>query len=404
MSLYDVAIVGGGIIGLSVGWAITQRHPRAKILLLEKESRWGRHQTGSNSGEIHSGIYYEPGSLKAAYCRNGNAALVKFCRAYGIAHDVCGKVVVATDRKELPQLEELYRRATRNGVEVKKIGSEELRTLEPHCAGVAGLHVPSTGIVNYRHVADKFAELIQKGNGDLQLGAEVKQIQVLPFGLQIECASISYQSRFLINCAGLHCDRIAKLMGVRTGMRIVPIKGEYYHLTPAKWHLVKTLIYGLPNPRYPFLGAHFNRLLNGEVRVGPNAVLTFKREGYCRNFDLHDSAELFGSRAFWRFAACNWVEGGKELLRSISKRLFVGHLQKLVPDISIQDLVAGYTGVRAQALMDDGRLMDDFLLLRGPRSIHVCNAPSPAATASIPIGHAIVDRLGEQACDLPRTP
>ena len=398
MSLYDVAIVGGGIIGLSVGWAITQRYPRARILVLEKEGRWGHHQTGNNSGEIHSGIYYRPGSLKARLCRDGNTALVKFCRTYDIPHDVCGKVVVATDREQLPQLEALYRCAARNGVEAKKVGSEELRRLEPGCAGVAALHVPSTGIVNYRHVADTFAELIQKGNGDLQLGAEVKQIQVLPFGLQIDCSSMSYRSRFLINCAGLHCDRIAKLMGVQTGMRIVPIKGEYYHLAPEKRHLIKALIYALPNPRYPFLGAHFNKLINGEVRAGPNAVLTLKREGYCRNFDLHDSTELFGSRAFWKFAACNWVEGGKELLRSFSKTLFVRYLKRLVPDISSEDLVAGHAGVRAQALMDDGRLMDDFLLLRGPRSIHVCNAPSPAATASIPIGHTIVDRLEAQAC------
>ncbi|WP_447986942.1 L-2-hydroxyglutarate oxidase [Nitrospira sp. Nam74] len=395
MPLYDVAIVGGGIIGLSVGWAITQRHPRAKILVLEKERRWGHHQTGNNSGEIHSGIHYEPGSLKATYCRNGNIALVQFCRTYDIPYDVCGKVVVATDRKELPQLEELYRRAMRNRIEVKKVCPEELRALEPHCAGVAALHVPSTGIVNYRQVAEKFAELIQKGNGDLRLGAEVKYIQVLPFGLQIDCSLASYQSRFLINCAGLHCDRIAKLMGVDTGMRIVPIKGEYYHLTPQKRHLVKTVIYALPNPRYPFLGAHFNKLINGEVRAGPNAVLTLKREGYFRNFDLHDSTELFGSRAFWMFAACNWVEGGKELLRSLSKTLFASHLQRLVPDLSSEDLVAGHAGVRAQALMDDGRLMDDFLLVQGPRSIHVCNAPSPAATASIPIGNAIVDSLGD---------
>lgn len=397
MSLYDIAIVGGGIIGLSVGWAVTQRYPRARILILEKESRWGHHQTGSNSGEIHSGIHYQPGSLKATYCRNGNTAMVEFCRTYDIPHDVCGKVVVATERNELPQLEALYRRATGNGIAVKKLCSRELRTLEPHCAGVAGLHVPSTGIVNYRHVAEKFAELIQKRNGELQLGAEVKDIRVLPFGLQIDCPFISYQSRFLINCAGLHCDRIAKLMGVRTGMRIVPIKGEYYRLTPEKRHLVKALIYALPNPRYPFLGAHFHKLINGEVRAGPSAVLTLKREGYFRNFDLHDAAELFGSRAFWACAAGHWLEGGKELLRSFSKALFVRHLQKLVPDISSNDLVEGHAGVRAQALMDDGRLMDDFLLLRGPRSIHVCNAPSPAATASIPIGHAIVDHLGAQA-------
>ncbi|HTK86697.1 MAG TPA: L-2-hydroxyglutarate oxidase [Nitrospiraceae bacterium] len=393
MPLYDVAIVGGGIIGLSVGWAILQRHPRARILVLEKERRWGHHQTGNNSGEIHAGIYYEPGSLKAIYCRDGNTALVKFCRTYGIPHDICGKVVVATEPKQLPQLEALYRRATGNGVAVTKLCSEELRIVEPHCAGVAALHVSSTGIVNYRHVAEKFAELIQEGNGDLQLGADVKKIQVLPSGLQIDCASISYRSRFLINCAGLHCDRIATLMGVRTGMRIVPIKGEYYHLTPEKRHLVKSLIYAVPNPRYPFLGAHFNKLINGEVRAGPNAVLTLKREGYVHNFDLRDSTELFGSRAFWMCAASHWLEGGKELLRSFSKAHFVRHLQKLVPDISSEDLVVGPAGVRAQAVMDDGRFMDDFLLVGGPRSIHVCNAPSPAATAAIPIGHAIVDRL-----------
>jgi len=345
MPLYDVAIVGGGIIGLSVGWAILQRHPRARILVLEKERRWGHHQTGNNSGEIHAGIYYEPGSLKAIYCRDGNTALVKFCRTYGIPHDICGKVVVATEPKQLPQLEALYRRATGNGVAVT------------------------------------------------QLGADVKKIQVLPSGLQIDCASISYRSRFLINCAGLHCDRIATLMGVRTGMRIVPIKGEYYHLTPEKRHLVKSLIYAVPNPRYPFLGAHFNKLINGEVRAGPNAVLTLKREGYVHNFDLRDSTELFGSRAFWMCAASHWLEGGKELLRSFSKAHFVRHLQKLVPDISSEDLVVGPAGVRAQAVMDDGRFMDDFLLVGGPRSIHVCNAPSPAATAAIPIGHAIVDRL-----------
>ena len=393
MSLYDVAIIGGGIIGLSVGWAVTQRYPRAKILILEKERRWGDHQTGSNSGEIHSGIHYQPGSLKANYCRTGNTAMVHFCRTYGIPHDVCGKVVVATEPKQLPQLEALYRRATDNGVAVKRLSSDELRAIEPHCAGMAALHVPSTGIVNYRHVAEKLAELIQKGNGDLQLGSEVKAIRILSFGLHIECASTSYQSRFLINCAGLHCDRVAALMGVRTGMRIVPIKGEYYHLVPDKRHLVKSLIYALPNPRYPFLGAHFNKLVDGAVRAGPNAVLTLKREGYIRNFDLRDSTELIGSKAFWMFAACNWLEGGKELLRSLSKTLFVRHLQRLIPDISSADLVEGRAGVRAQALMDDGRLMDDFLLVRGPRSIHVCNAPSPAATASIPIGHAIVDRL-----------
>ncbi len=397
MPRYDVAIVGGGIVGLSVGWAITRRHPKARILVLEKEHCWGHHQTGNNSGEIHSGIHYQPGSLKAQLCRDGNQAMVQFCRDYGIPHEVCGKLIVATEQDELHLLERLYERGRLNGIAAMKLRSEEIREIESHCTGLAALRVPTTAIVSYRRVAETFADLIEKGNGELQLDKEVKRITVLPFGLLIESSSASYESRFLINCAGLQCDRIARLMGIRTGMRIIPIRGQYYLLRGEKQHLVNGLIYPMPNPRYPFLGAHFNRLLSGEVRVGPNAVVAFKREGYRKmEFDIQDSMELLACRAFWIFARQNWREGGREMLCAFSKTLFLRRLQRLIPEIRPTDLVAAQAGVRAQALMDDGRLMDDFLILQGPRSIHICNAPSPAATASIPIGNAVVDCMQEQ--------
>ena len=400
MPRYDVAIVGGGIVGLSTGWAMTRRYPRAKILVLEKEGRWGEHQTGNNSGEIHSGIYYQPGSLKAQYCRDGNHAMVAFCREHGIPHQVCGKVIVATRQEELPLLETVYQRGALNGVQAIKLCPEEIREIEPHCVGLAGLRVPSTAIVSYRRVAETFAELIQKGNGDLQLNTDVKRITVLPSSLEIESPVASYQTRFLINCAGLHSDRIAELMGLQTGMRIIPIRGEYYRLRPEKQHLVKGVIYPVPNPRYPFLGVHFNRQMSGEVRVGPSAVVAFKREGYRKKeVDLHDAMELLASRGFWMFAARHWREGGKELIRAMSKTLFLRRVHRLIPEILARDLVAAPAGVRAQALMNDGRLMDDFFVVQGPRSIHVCNAPSPAATASIPIGNAVVDLLA-RSCDL----
>jgi len=397
MPTYDVIIVGGGIVGLSVGWALTRRHPKTRILVLEKEHRWGHHQTGNNSGEIHSGIYYQPGSLKAQYCRDGNQAMVQFCREYAIPHEVCGKVIVATEAEDLPRLETLYERGRLNGIQAIKLGPEQIKEIEPHCTGLAGLQVPSTAIVSYRQVAETFAALIQKTNGELQLNTEIKQIRVLSDTLLIESTAGSYKTRFLINCAGLQCDRIAQLMGIHTGMRIIPIRGQYYVLSAEKQHLVKALIYPMPNPRYPFLGAHFNRLLSGEVRIGPNAVIALKREAYRkREFDVHDSMDLLASRAFWIFVTQNWREGSKEMLCSLSKTLFLRRLQRLVPDIRAKDLVATQSGVRAQALMEDGRLMDDFLILNGPRSIHICNAPSPAATASIPIGNAVVDRLHEQ--------
>jgi (S)-2-hydroxyglutarate dehydrogenase len=394
MPIYDFAIIGGGIIGLSTGMALSQRLPRAKILLLEKEKALGSHQTGNNSGVIHSGIYYRPGSLKARFACEGNAHLVAFCKEHGIPHDVCGKVIVATEPGELSLLDQLYRRGLDNGLKVFKIGPDELKDIEPHVAGLAGIRIPQTGIVNYKRVAEAYAGLIRHGGGDVRLDAKVENIGVESSAVTIETATESYRVRFLVNCAGLQSDRIAKLMRTRSGMRIIPIRGEYYELKPDKRHLVNHLIYPVPNPRYPFLGVHFTRTIGGGTHAGPNAVLGFKREGYRKgDFDLRDSFELLTYPAFWKFAAGNWREGSKEMLRSLSKTLFVRSLQRLVPEVQAEDLVPGHAGVRAQGLLRDGQFIDDFLIIRGEKSVHVCNAPSPAATASLPIGRAIVDQI-----------
>ena len=323
--------------------------------------------------------------------------MVEFCREFQIPHQVCGKVVVATAAEERPLLDHLYDRAVANGVSVAKLSPEELKDHEPHCRGVAALHVPSTGIVDYQQVAEKLAELIQKGGGETRLGTEVRAIGVSSNHLRIDSPSSSVETRFLINCGGLQSDRIANVMGVRTGMRIVPIRGTYYELREAKRHLVRALIYPLPNARYPFLGTHFNRNLKGQVRVGPNAVVTLHREGYGpTDFDLRDTLDLCGSSAFWRFAAAHWREGGKELIRSLSKSLFVRRLQKLIPELSSADLVGVHSGIRAQAVTDDGRLVDDFVIVPGAFSMHICNAPSPAATSAFPIANEVVNRLHEQ--------
>ncbi|MDQ6735172.1 MAG: L-2-hydroxyglutarate oxidase [Nitrospirota bacterium] len=395
--MYDLSIIGGGIVGLSVGWALTRRYPNKKIVLLEKEQHWGYHQTGHNSGEIHSGIYYAPGSLKARLCRAGNRALVDFCRQHGVPHKICGIVVVASSPSEIPQLDSLWDRAQLNGIEIVRLNRDQLNDIEPHCVGLAALSVPSTGIVDYQRVAETLASLMEKAGANLYLNTELKAVSVASDSIWIDCASSSFESRFLINCAGLQSDRVATLMGIRTGLRIVPVRGEYYRLRKDKQHLVKTLVYPLPNLRYPFLGVHFNRQINGEVRVGPNAVLSLQREGYDTNaFHFREAMELCQSPAFWKFAYSNWREGGKEFLRSFSKRLFLRRVQRLIPDVQATDLVGIHTGIRAQAIREeDGQAVDDFVVVSGPRSLHICNAPSPAATSSIPIGMMIVDRLEE---------
>ncbi|MCC5637485.1 L-2-hydroxyglutarate oxidase [Nostoc sp. CHAB 5844] len=396
--MYDFAIVGGGIVGLSTAIALGKRYPQARILVLEKESNWAFHQTGNNSGVIHSGIYYKPGSFKAKFCRDGSRSMVEFCQEHEINHEVCGKVIVATDEQELPRLENLYKRGLENGLKVQKISPEEVKEIEPHVSCVAGIRVFSTGIVNYKQVCLKYAQLIEKQGGDLHLNTKVLKISASGKNQVLETNNGNFETKFVINCAGLHSDRIAKLGGVQPKAKIVPFRGEYYELTPEKRYLVKTLIYPVPNPDFPFLGVHFTKMIDGTVHAGPNAVLSLKREGYKKtDFDLRDFAEVMTYPGFWKLAAKHAPEGIQEIIRSFSKAAFVRSLQKLIPEVQAEDLVPTHAGVRAQALMDDGKLVDDFLIISGQNSIHVCNAPSPAATSSLEIGKAIVAQIAQHS-------
>ncbi|QYX33732.1 L-2-hydroxyglutarate oxidase [Sphaerospermopsis torques-reginae] len=396
--MYDFAIIGGGIVGLSTAMALGSRYPDARILVLEKESQWAFHQTGNNSGVIHSGVYYKPGSFKAKFCRDGSRSMVEFCQKHNIDHDICGKVIVATDDTELPGLEKLYQRGLENGIEVKRISPEEVREIEPHVSCVGAIRVFSTGIVNYKQVCLKYAELINNQGGDLRLNTKVMEISRSGTNHILETNQGSFETKFVINCAGLHSDRIAKLGKANPEAKIVPFRGEYYELTPEKRYLVKTLIYPVPNPEFPFLGVHFTRMIDNSVHAGPNAVLSLKREGYKKtDFDLKDFAEVITYPGFWKLAAKHADEGIKEIIRSFSKAAFVRSLQKLIPEVQAEDLVPTHAGVRAQALMNNGSLVDDFLIIQGENSVHVCNAPSPAATSSLEIGKAVVNQIPEQA-------
>jgi (S)-2-hydroxyglutarate dehydrogenase len=396
--MYDFAIIGGGIVGLSTGMALGKRYPNARIVVLEKESNWAFHQTGNNSGVIHSGVYYKPGSFKAKFCRDGATSMVEFCQEHHIDHEVCGKVIVATDETEISRLDNLYNRGLENGIKVKRITAEEVKEVEPHVRCVAGIRVYSTGIANYKQVCFKYAELIQKQGGDLRLNTKVLRIVTSGSNQILETNNGTFETRFLINCAGLQSDRIAKMGKVDPQAKIVPFRGEYYELTPEKRYLVKTLIYPVPNPDFPFLGVHFTRMIDSSVHAGPNAVLSFKREGYKKtDFDLGDFAEVMTYPGFWKLAAKNADEGIQEMIRSWSKAAFVRSLQKLIPEVQASDLVPCHAGVRAQALMNDGKLVDDFLIIHGQNCVHVCNAPSPAATSSIEIGKAIVAEIPQQS-------
>ncbi|MEO1427835.1 MAG: L-2-hydroxyglutarate oxidase [Cyanobacteria bacterium J06632_19] len=396
--MYDFAIIGGGIVGLSTGMALGERYPKARILVLEKENQVAFHQTGNNSGVIHSGIYYKPGSFKAKFSREGCRSMVQFCQEHGIDHEVCGKVIVATSPEELPRLENLYKRGLENGLKVKKITREEVKEKEPHVTSVAGIWVESTGIVNYKQVCQKYAEIIQKQGSEIKFNTKVEKIVVSGQNQVLETNNGSFETRFVINCAGLYSDRVAKLGKVNPQAKIVPFRGEYYELTPEKRHLVKGLIYPVPNPDFPFLGVHFTRMIDGTVHAGPNAVLSLKREGYKKtDFNLRDFAEVMSYPGFWKLAAKHSDEGIKEIIRSFSKAAFVKSLQQLIPEVRSEDVVPTHAGVRAQALMNDGKLVDDFLIVKGQNSVHVCNAPSPAATSSIEIGKAVAAEIPEQA-------
>jgi (S)-2-hydroxyglutarate dehydrogenase len=394
--MFDFAVIGGGIVGLSTARALLERHPGARLVVLEKERGCARHQTGHNSGVIHSGIYYEPGSLKARFCREGARALVEFCQERGIDHEICGKVIAAVEPDELPLLDDLYERGLKNSIEVEKIGPEELREIEPHASGLAALKVPSTGIVDFAKVAEAFAAIVKENGGQLRTGTEVKSISETGGAVVMRADRGAFRARRLVNCAGLHSDRVARLCGVEPGTKIVPFRGEYYELRPERRYLVKNLIYPVPNSGFPFLGVHFTRSIYGIVEAGPNAVLGFAREGYKKtDFDFRDFIEQLTYPALWRLARKNWRTGIGEIHRSFSKKAFVGGLKKLVPEIEEEDVVPIAAGVRAQALEEDGALVDDFLIEEGKDSVHVLNAPSPAATASIPIGEEIAKRVTE---------
>lgn len=402
--MYDFAIIGGGIVGLSSGMALGKRYPDARILVLEKESQWAFHQTGNNSGVIHSGIYYKPGSFKAKFCRDGCQSMVDFCQEYDIPYEICGKVIVATDESEVTRLENLYKRGVENGLKVEKITAEQVKEVEPHVSCVAGVRVYSTGIADYKKVTQKYAELIRLQGGDLRLNTKVEKIVDRGDTQVLETNKGSFETKYVINCAGLHSDRVAKMGQVDPKAKIVPFRGEYYELTPEKRYLVKTLIYPVPNPDFPFLGVHFTKMIDGSVHAGPNAVLSLKREGYKKtDFDLGDFAEVMTYPGFWKLAAKHADEGIQEIIRSFSKAAFVRSLQKLIPEVQAEDLVPTHAGVRAQALMNDGKLVDDFLIVEGKNAVHVCNAPSPAATSSLEIGKAIANQCKLQTSNFKTT-
>jgi L-2-hydroxyglutarate oxidase len=394
MEKFDCVIIGGGIVGLSVAWTILEKQPHLRIAILEKENSWARHQTGRNSGVIHSGIYYKPGSLKAKLCREGSRRLVEFCERYGIRHEVCGKVIVATSEYDLPRLANLYERGVANGLTVKKLSADEVKEIEPHVHCTAGIHVPATGIVDFVGVCRKLAELVESQGGELRLGSKVCSIQTKGSESVLETSTGTVRAQLIINCGGLHSDRLATLAGAKPDARIVPFRGEYYELKPERRFLVRNLIYPVPDPQFPFLGVHFTRMIDGGVHAGPNAVLSLKREGYSRaSFDLRDFLDTMTYAGFWRLAAKHARSGLEEIYRSFSKKAFARSLQKLIPEICEQDLVPGAAGVRAQALRPDGALVDDFLIVNTASGMHVCNAPSPAATASLEIGRVIAGQI-----------
>jgi L-2-hydroxyglutarate oxidase len=392
----DVAIIGGGIVGLATGYQLAQLHPGKKVVVLEKEAGLAEHQTGRNSGVIHSGIYYKPGSLKAVNCREGRKALIEFCQQEGVAHEICGKVIVAVDEKELPALERIYERGQANGVTCETIGRERLHELEPYSAGIRAIHVPDAGIVDYRGVCAKLAAQIERAGGKILTNARVTAIRSDGDRTRLVSTAGEVVAKLVVNCTGLFADRVTALGGMTPPAKIVPFRGEYYELVPDAEKFCRNLIYPVPDPDFPFLGVHFTRMALGGVECGPNAVLAFAREGYhLTDINVHDLAESLTYAGFLRLAARNWRMGMGELWRSISKGAFVKALTRLIPEIRSEHLHSAPAGVRAQALAPDGSLVDDFSIVENDRIVNVLNAPSPAATASLNIGRLIVDRLAK---------
>lgn len=393
----DLVIAGGGIVGLATAFRFMERYPGRRVTVLEKESDVAAHQTGHNSGVLHSGIYYKPGSLKAENCRAGKMAMEAFCEEHNIPFERCGKVIVAVDEQELPALERIHERGVANGVACEMVGAERLGELEPHAAGIRAIHVPESGIVDYREVCRTLARLIVDRGAELRFDSRIFGIQQESDRVVVETTSGDVSGGVLVNCTGLQCDRVARLGGVKPEAKIVPFRGEYFELKPEAQSLCRNLIYPTPDPKFPFLGVHFTRMIQGGVECGPNAVLAFAREGYRkRDINVRDLCESLTYIGFLRMAARHWRTGMGEMWRSFSKRAFVKALSRLLPEIRCEHLEPAPAGVRAQALSTDGTLVDDFVVQPYGRVLNVGNAPSPAATASLNIGRLVVGRLAER--------
>ncbi len=401
---YDIAIVGGGIIGLSTALQITNTYPDLRLIVLEKEQDLGLHQSSRNSGVIHSGIYYRPDSMKAKTCVSGARKMIEFAQEHNINYEICGKVIVATNEIQIPRLEELYKRAKANGVKgIEMIAKEELLEKEPHAKGIKALWVPSTGIIDYPGVLKAYAKLILEKDQEIKLNQNIKKIQIKKNRIFINSDHGEFSSSYLINCAGLYADRIAGLAGAKLPVKIVPFRGEYYQIKPSRENLVNGLIYPVPDPAFPFLGVHFTKRIDGTVEAGPNAVLAFAREGYKKsNLNFKDLMETITYGGFLKLARKYWKVGMGEIYRSLSKKAFTKALQELLPEIQEDDLIDGGSGVRAQAIDRNGKLIDDFSIIHTERALHVCNAPSPGATSSIAIGETITSMLKESFPNLRR--
>ena len=393
--MFDICIIGGGIVGLATAYQISKKHPKLKLAVLEKETSLAKHQTGHNSGVLHTGIYYKPGSLKAMNCRNGKQAMEQFCKEQGIDHELCGKIIVALNDEEISRMQNIFQRGQENGVNCKIISREEMLEIEPHVAGVQAIHVPECGIVNYKQVCLRLGEIIEeKEENKIFLGHQVTKIRNLTTSLVVETDKQQIECKHLINCGGLHSDKLTKLGGQKPPAKIIPFKGEYFELKEDAKHLCKNLIYPVPDPAFPFLGVHFTRMIDGTVECGPNAVLAFGREAYGKfDLNLKDLLESITYPGFQKMAIKHWKMGWGEMWRSYNKGAFVKALRRLIPEIEASHLVSAPAGIRAQAVSPRGALVDDFLIEDNNRVINVCNAPSPAATASLNIGSTIMAQL-----------
>ena len=394
MNRTDVIVLGGGIVGLATAYRLSQRYPDKSIRLIEKEASLAFHQTGRNSGVLHSGIYYKPSTLRAQNCRAGKQAMEQFCGEQNIAYEICGKVIVAVDDSEIPNLERIFERGQANGVTCEMIGSERLHEIEPHVAGVRAIHVPEAGIVDYLGVCVQLGELLTQSGTDIRLSTKVVGQRSTTDEVIVQTTQGDFAASFVVNCTGLHADRVTAMSGQRPDAQVVPFRGEYFELKPAAQHLCRALIYPVPDPKFPFLGVHFTKLVKGGVECGPNAVLAFAREGYTkRDINLRDLVEALTYVGFLKMASRHWRTGCAEMWRSFSKQAFVKALQRLIPEVRAEQLEHAPAGVRAQALGRDGNLLDDFLIQDTARVVNVGNAPSPAATAALNVGNLIVDRL-----------